>query len=101
MKTCNVVVALVVALFATCGFAQTGTPPVPDAPPTPAPPATPTEPPPPSGPKVVEGVLMKSQRANNDKGKYEWICTYRVEKITRSVLLDESCPQNLPFEMKK
>ena len=88
-------------MFVTCGYAQTPVPPVPEPPPVPVPPAPPTEPVAPSGPKVVQGVLVKTQRANNDKGKYEWICTYRVGTITRSVLLDESCPQNVPFEMKK
>ena len=90
----NIAVALFVGLAATV-FAQSDAPPKPSSPTTPAEPtAEPTR-------KVVEGTLMKTQRANNDKGKYEWICTYRVAGTNRSVLLDESCPQTLPFEVKR
>lgn len=90
----NFAVLLFVGLSASA-FAQSDAPPKPPTPPTPAEPAVePTR-------KVVEGTLMKTQRANNDKGKYEWICTYRVSGTNRSVLLDESCPQTLPFEVKR
>lgn len=90
----SIAVLLFVGL-STAAFAQSDAPPKPTAPPTPTEPtAEPTR-------KVVEGTLMKSQRANNDKGRYEWICTYRVSGTNRSVLLDESCPQTLPFEVKR
>ena len=90
----NIAVLLFVGLSASA-LAQSDMPPKPPAPPAPAEPAAePTR-------KVVEGALMKTQRANSDKGKYEWICTYRVAGTNRSVLLDESCPQSLPFEVKR
>jgi hypothetical protein len=50
---------------------------------------------------VAEGVLMKSQRASGDKGTFEWICTYRVAGTTRNVQVDESCPQTMPFALKR
>jgi hypothetical protein len=50
---------------------------------------------------IIEGTLFKSQRSNNDKGKFEWICTYNVAGSRRSVQLDESCPSTLVFELKR
>ena len=37
---------------------------------------------------------MKSQRADNDKGKYERVCIFRVVDTTRSVRVNENCPQS-------
>jgi hypothetical protein len=89
------IAVLLFAGLSFSAFAQSDAPPKPPAPPAP------TEPTAEQARRVVEGTLMKMQRANNDKGKYEWICTYRVEGTNRSVLLDESCPQTLPFELKR
>lgn len=86
--------AMVFAVLSTCvAFAQSGTPP-------PTPPVPPEQPAG-SQPKVVEGMLMKSQRASGDRGTFEWICTYRVAGITRNVQVDESCPQTMPFALKR
>ena len=101
MKIRTIAALLLAGLSTSLAFAQSSTPPAPATPPVPAVPAPPLGQPAVPQTTTAEGTLMKSQRANNDRGKYEWICTYRVEKITRSVLLDESCPQNLPFEIKK
>jgi hypothetical protein len=49
----------------------------------------------------VEGTLFKTQRSKNDKGKFEWVCTYSVANLKRSVLLDESCPSTMVFELKR
>jgi hypothetical protein len=93
--------AMIFALFSTCvAFAQSGTPTPPAPPAPPVPPASP-EPTAGSQPKVAEGVLMKSQRASGDKGTFEWICTYRVAGTTRNVQVDESCPQTMPFALKR
>jgi len=101
MNIRNIAASLFVCLSAGVGLAQPSSPPVPAAPP-----AAPVPPIPPEAavdpqPKVVEGILMKSQRASSDRGKYEWVCTYRVAGTTRNVQLEESCPQSMPFALKK
>jgi hypothetical protein len=50
---------------------------------------------------VAEGTLFKTQRSKNDKGRFEWVCTYSVANLKRSVLLDESCPSTMVFELKR
>lgn len=105
MKLVNIAALLFVALSTNVVFAQSETQP---APPAPIPPVTPVVPPVPAvpivapQPRVAEGVLVRSQRAtNNDKGTFEWVCTYRVEGSTRGVQLDESCPPTMPFSFKR
>ncbi len=105
MKLKNIATLLFITLSANVVFAQSETQPTQPAPP---PPVTPVAPPAPvapvsaSQPRVAEGVLVRSQRANNsDKGTFEWVCTYRVEGSTRGVQLDESCPQTMPFSFKR
>ena len=97
----NIAALSFVCLSAGVALSQPGLPPVPAAPA-----AAPVPPIPPEAavdpqPKVVEGILMKSQRASSDRGKYEWVCTYRVAGTTRNVQLEESCPQSMPFALKK
>lgn len=94
----NIAVVLSVALSASIALAQSEPPSAPQPPSNPTPPEAPATP---TQPTTVEGTLMKSQRANNDRGKYEWVCTYRVAGTTRNVLLEESCPQTLPFSVRK
>ena len=100
MNIRKIAALLCVGLSASVALAQSSTPPTP---PLPTPPLAPTSPEPPAAPQpnVVEGTLMRTQRANNDRGKYEWICTYRVAGTTRIVQVDESCPQTMPFALKK
>ena len=87
--------ALLLTLF--CGLASAQT----------TQPTTPASPPAAPDPSIVpqatmaEGVLLKSQRSSNDKGKFEWICTYRVGGTTRNVQVEESCPQTLRFALKR
>ena len=102
MKIRNITAVLICALGASVASAQ-----APAAPAAPEPPASPAAPPaptaPPTAPKtaIVEGTLFKTQRTNNDKGKFEWICTYNVAGSRRSVQLDESCPSSMVFELKR
>ena len=102
MKIPTRLMALLLTLFCGLASAQTTEPTTP-----PAPPAAPASPPAAPDPSIVpqatmaEGVLMKSQRASNDKGKFEWICTYRVGGTTRNVQVEESCPQTLRFALKR
>ena len=105
MKLGNIAALLFVALATNVVFAQSETQPVS---PAPTPPIKPVVPPVPvepiaaQQPRVAEGVLVRSQRAtNNDKGTFEWVCTYRVDRSTRGVQLDESCPQTMPFSFKR
>lgn len=98
MKIGKLAALLLVCWPVAVAIAQSGTPPAPSAPQEPPSPPEPVAAP---RPKLVDGVLMKSQRASSDRGKYEWVCTYRVAGTTRSVLLDESCPQTVPFELKR
>ncbi len=95
MKIRAIAALLLVGLSSSLAFAQSSTPPAPVVPtPLPEPSAV-------QQASMAEGTLMKSQRASNDKGKYEWICTYRVAGTTRSVQVDESCPQTMMFALKK
>ena len=101
MKCPNIAAVLVIGLASHIASAQT---PVPSAPATPAPPAADAPPPAApaiSKPTVAEGSLFKTQRQKNDKGKFEWVCTYSVEGLKRSVLLDESCPASMVFALKR
>ncbi len=102
MKISDTSMALLLALFAGIAPAQTtesASPPVPLL----APASSPQAPDPSIVPQatMAEGVLMKSQRATNDRGKFEWICTYRIAGTTRSVQVDESCPQTMRFALKR
>jgi hypothetical protein len=81
-------------LCASAALAQVPPAPPPEPPAVPAPPVLPKS-------AIIEGTLFKSQRSNNDKGKFEWICTYNVAGSRRSVQLDESCPSTLVFELKR
>ena len=102
MKIPTALIAFLLAFFAGIASAQTTEPASPSVP-APAP-ASPLPAPDPSivpQATMAEGVLMKSQRASNDKGKFEWICTYRVAGTTRSVQVDESCPQTMRFALKR
>ena len=95
MKIPTRLMALLLTLF--CGLASAQT----------TQPTTPASPPAAPDPSIVpqatmaEGVLLKSQRSSNDKGKFEWICTYRIAGTTRSVQTDESCPQTMRFALKR
>lgn len=90
------------ALFGGIASAQTTAPTLP-----PVLPSAPASSPPAPDPSIVpqatmaEGVLMKSQRGSNDRGKFEWICSYRIAGTTRSVQVDESCPQTMRFALKR
>ena len=101
MKIHTIAALLLVGLSTSPAFAQSSTPPAPATPPVPADIAPPPAPSAVPQASTAEGTLMKSQRANNDRGKYEWICTYRVGGTTRSVQVDESCPQTMTFALKK
>lgn len=114
MKLGNLVPLLLIALGAQVASAQTAPAPAPPEPRVPpaesappaapvTPPAVPTPPAPVSAvhPTVAEGTLFRTQRSKNDKGKYEWVCTYNVANLKRSVLLDESCPSTLTFELRR
>ncbi len=101
MKIRTIAALLLVGLSTSLAFAQSSTPPAPASPPVPAVPTSPPEPSAVPYAKLAEGTLMKSARANSDRGKYEWICTYRVAGTTRSVQVDESCPQTMTFALKK
>ena len=107
MKIKNIAAVLFFGLCAHAASAQTPVTPPPTTPAPSEPPAVPPAPPvpttPPAAPKtaVVEGTLFKTQRASNERGKFEWICTYNVAGTKRSVQLDESCPSTLPFELKR
>ena len=97
----NIAVAVLFGMTAGLVVAQTTTP---SAPPVPAAPATapaPAAPAASSQPTVAEGALFKSQRMRNDKGTYNFICTYRIAGTKRDVLLDESCPESMVFQLKK
>ncbi|MBL0122427.1 MAG: hypothetical protein IPP88_06735 [Betaproteobacteria bacterium] len=102
MKINNISATLLVGLFVHGVSAQTSPTP-PSA--TPAAPVTTPTPPPPataaSAAGVAEGTLFNSQRSISDKGKFEWVCTYRVANLKRSVLLDESCPATMMFELRR
>ena len=101
MKVANIVVALVACVTANPVFAQTTAP---ATPPTSVVPVTAPEPTVPAittPPKTAEGTLFKSQRMRNDKGTQDYICTYRVAGTKRDVLLDESCPGSMVFQLKK
>lgn len=101
MKIRATTALLLVGLSSSLVFAQSSKLAVPATPPVPAVPAPPPEPSAVPQASMAEGTLMKSQRASNDRGKYDWICTYRVGGTTRSVQLDESCPQTMTFALKK
>jgi hypothetical protein len=105
MKIRNIAAVLFFGLCANAALAQ-----MPAIPAPPPPPESPNPPPAPPAPPaasnvpaatIVEGALFKSQRATNDKGKFEWICTYRVAGTRRSVQLDESCPSTMVFDLKR
>ena len=101
MKVSNIAVALVVCVTANPLFAQTTAP---ATPPTSVVPVTAPEPTVPAvatPPKTAEGTLFKSQRMRNDKGTQDYICTYRIAGMKRDVLLDESCPESMVFQLKK
>ena len=100
MKFTHILATLVIGL---CGQVASGQTPVSPAPVTPTPvvPAAPPAAPALSKPNLAEGSLFKSQRQKNDKGKFEWVCTYSIEGLKRSVLLDESCPATMVFELKR
>ena len=104
MKVSNIAVALVACVTANPVFAQTTAPATPPTsvvlvtaptPPEPTVPAVATP------PKTAEGTLFKSQRMRNDKGTQDYICTYRIAGTKRDVLLDESCPESMVFQLKK
>ena len=101
----NIVVALFFGLCAHVASAQTPATPVPPEPPAAAPAIPPAAalPAPPAAPKstIVEGTLLRSQRANDDRGKFTWICTFNVAGSKRNVQLDESCPATLPFDLRR
>ena len=104
MKIKNIAGALFVGVAANFVFAQTTAPGTPPLPPVPAIAPTPVEavaPVVPSQPKTAEGTLFKSQRMRNDKGTQDYICTYRIAGTKRDVLLDESCPESMVFQLKK
>ena len=104
MKIKNIAGALFVGVTANFVFAQTTAPGTPPSPPVPAIVPTPVEavaPVVPSQPKTAEGTLFKSQRMRNDKGTQDYICTYRIAGTKRDVLLDESCPESMVFQLKK
>lgn len=102
MKIPTASMALLLVLFAGIASAQATEPASPSVPPS-----APASPAPAPDPSIVpqatmaDGVLLKSQRESNDKGKFEWICTYRISGTTRSVQLDESCPQMMRFALKR
>lgn len=101
MRIRNIAAALLAGLCASAALAQTPATPPPETPAAPI--ATPPPPPAPtaSTANVAEGTLFKTQRSKNDKGRFEWVCTYRVANLKRSVLLDESCPSTMVFELKR
>ena len=101
MKISNIAAVLLCGLFTHAVSAQTPASPPPDAPAAPAPTPVPSQAPSASTVNVAEGTLFKTQRSKNDKGKYEWVCTYSVANLKRSVLLDESCPSTMVFELKR
>ena len=104
----NIVVALFFGFCVHIASAQTPATPVAPEPPAAAPAippaaALPAIPAPPAAPKstIVEGTLIRSQRANDDRGKFTWICTFNVAGSKRNVQLDESCPATLPFDLRR
>ena len=104
MKVSNIAVALVACVTANPVFAQTtapATPPTSVVPVTAPTPPEPTVPAVATPPKTAEGTLFKSQRMRNDKGTQDYICSYRIAGTKRDVLLDESCPESMVFQLKK
>ncbi len=113
INTKNFTTLLLAGLSTGIVFAQAGEhamPPVPPAAPLPAVAAeaptnlpTPAEAPATPKPKVAEGTLFKSQRVPGDKGGVgsDWVCTYRVGGASKSVQLNESCPDTMRFELKR
>ena len=107
MKFKHFAAALFFNFCTGAALAQSPAVPAPPAPPAPAEPPVvvtpPTPPAPPAAPAptVVEGTLAGSQRLSNDRGQFQWICSYRVSGAKRAVQLDESCPATMPFQIKR
>ena len=104
MKIRIIAAALFVGVTANFVFSEPTAPSTPPTPPVPATAPTPAEavaPAVPLSPKTVGGTLFKSQRMRNDKGTQDYICTYRIAGTKRDVLLDESCPESMVFQLKK
>jgi hypothetical protein len=87
----------------TAPGSEPATPPAPAPAAPPPPPDPPPAPPPPDVPRVtaVEGTLTRSQRGLSDTRQIFWVCTYNVAGARRNVQLNESCPQTLPFEVRR
>ena len=101
MKVSNIAVALVVGVTANPVFAQTTVPATPPMSVVPVTAPEPTVSAVTTPPKTAEGTLFKSQRMRNDKGTQDYICSYRIAGTKRDVLLDESCPESMVFQLKK
>jgi len=110
MKSKSAITLLLGGMLAGAVLAQTPSiPPAPPSPPVQADaPATPVPPPPvtPAPPAagkgtVAEGKLFRTERQKNDKGQFTWVCTYMVGGQKRAVALDESCPTEMTFELKR
>lgn len=114
MKKVSVLAMLLSGLLATAALAQVpAVPPAPAAPPVPAAeaakPAVPAAPATPAVPGVpgagkgtaAVGKLFRTERQKNDRGQATWVCTYNVDGNKRAVAMDESCPSELTFEVKR
>ena len=113
MKNASALAMLVTGLLATAVMAQApAVPPAPPAPPVPAEepaaakpavPATPAVPGVPGAGKgaAAVGKLFRTERQKNDRGQATWVCTYNVDGNKRAVAMDESCPSELTFEIKR
>ncbi|MEP7155807.1 MAG: hypothetical protein ABI905_08535 [Betaproteobacteria bacterium] len=108
MKSVSVAMLIASALMSAAAISQVPSiPPAPPAPPVQAEPPVAPAPPAPVVPAVagkgavVEGKLFRTERQKNDKGQATWVCTYSVGGSKRAVALDESCPSEMTFQMKR